>query len=225
MYVRHSIVFASILAVVTSASVFAQGAAAPGGAAAPSPRWYVAAIGGAVSRPPTAPVFSVEVAEQVGRRAQAYFTLSYFENLMGQSLRDDLAATGTRLSALTGTTWRLAGRDRGLAFVAGGKYQLMRGAVRPYVGGGFGTINLKRTVVDSHLGDVTRAVFNDFELGDVDLSRATEGLTRPLAEATVGVGFGAGSTHVDVGYRYRTVLRLANPLDFSQITVGIGYRF
>ena len=43
-------------------------------------------------------------------------------------------------------------------------------------------IKLRRTVMEGHLGDVTRAVVNDFELGDADLSRVTEGITRPLSQ-------------------------------------------
>jgi len=93
------------------------------------------------------------------------------------------------------------------------------------VGAGIGAINLKRTVIETRIGDVTRAVFNDFQLGDVDLSRATEGITRPIVEAAFGVGIGAGHTHFDIGYRYRAVYRMASTLDFSQVTAGIGYRF
>jgi len=80
MNARHSVSAALVLALVSSVSSFAQGTSAIGSTAAS--RWYVAAIGGAVSRPPTEPVFGVEVAENVGRHGQAYATFSYFENLM-----------------------------------------------------------------------------------------------------------------------------------------------
>lgn len=223
MHARHSIPAALLFAVISAVSAFAQ-ASAPGGVAS-EPRFYVAAIGGAVSRPPTAPVFGVEVAQNVGRHAQAYVTLSYFENLMRQTLRDDLDATATRLAALTGDPWSLSGRDRGVAFVAGGRYAFGNGSVRPYVGAGAGVINLKRTVFDTRIGDVTRAVFNDFDLGEADLSTAIEGINRPLIEATFGVGIGSGRTHFDIGYRYRTAYRTAASLDFSQVSAGIGYRF
>jgi len=223
MNARHSVSAALVLTLVSSVSAFAQGTPAPGRTV--ESHWYLAAIGGAVSRPPTGPVFGVEIAENVGRHAQAYATFSYFENLMGQSLRDGLDDRAARLTTLTGDAWSLEGRDRGVTFVAGGKYLFGNGSVRPYLGAGVGAINLKRTVVEARLGDVTRAVFNDYQLGDADLSLATEGITRPLVEAAIGVGIGTGHTHFDIGYRYRSAFHLGNTLDFSQVTAGIGYRF
>ena len=129
------------------------------------------------------------------------------------------------MSALTGDTWSLSGHDHGVAFVAGGKYVFGSGSIRPYVGAGLGSIHLERTVVEARLGDVTRAVFNDFQLGDADLSLATEGITRPMVEAAFGVGIGSGRTHFDIGYRYRSAYQMDSKLDFSQVTAGIGYRF
>ena len=143
---------------------------------------------------------------------------------MRQSLRDDLDATATRLATLTGDTWSFSGRDRGIALVVGGKYVFGSGTVRPYVGGGAGFINLKRTVFETRLGDVTQAVFNDFELGEPALT-AIQAINRPLVEATFGVGIGTGRTHFDIGYRYRSAYRLATGLEFSQIAAGIGVRF
>jgi hypothetical protein len=223
MNARHSISAAFVLAIVSSASAFAQATPAPGSKS--EPQWYIAAIGGAVSRPPAEPVFGVEIAQNVSRHGQAYVTFSFVENLMGQSLRDGLDDRAAKLTTLTGDTWSFSGRDRGVAFVAGGKYVFGGGAIRPYVGAGVGTIHLKRTVVEARLGDVTRAVFNDYQLGDSDLSIATEGVTRPLVEAAFGVGIGSGHTHFDIGYRYRSAFRMASKLDFSQVTAGIGYRF
>jgi opacity protein-like surface antigen len=223
MNARHTIPAALFLALVSSVSAFAQGAPAP--RTASEPRWYIAALGGAVSRPPTEPLFGVEIAEHLGRHGQAYFTISYFENLMEGSLRDALDAKAAELSRFTGDTWSLTGQDRAVTAVAGGKYVFGSGSVRPYVGAGLGTIHLKRTVVEARLGDVTRAVFNDFELGEADLSLATEGVTRPLVEAAFGVGIGSGRTHFDIGYRYRSAFRMASKLDFSEVTAGIGYRF
>ena len=221
MNARHSVSAAFVLAIASSVSAFAQGAAAPKA----EPQWYIAAIGGAVSRPPAEPVFGVEIAQNISNHGQAYATFSFVENLMGQSLRDGLDDRAARLTTLTGDTWSFTGRDRGVAFVAGGKYVLGSGTVRPYVGAGAGTIHLKRTVLEARVGDVTRAVFNDYQLGDGDLSLATEGVTRPLVEAAFGVGIGSGRTHFDIGYRYRSAFRMASKLDFSQVTAGIGYRF
>jgi len=220
---RHTVPAAFVLALVSSVSAFAQ--SAPASALKAEPRWYLAAIGGAVARPQTEPVFGVEIAQNLGRHGQAYTTLTYFENLMTQSLHDGLDARAATLTTLTGDTWTLSGRDRGVAFVAGGKYLIGNGTVRPYVGGGAGVINIKRTVVEARLGDVTRAVFNDYQLGDADLSLSTLGLTRPVVEAAVGVGIGSGRTHFDIGYRFRSAFNMATRLDFSQVTAGIGYRF
>src|SRR5688572_5475735 len=111
MNARHSVSAALVLALVSSASAFAQGTPAPGTTA--EPRWYLAAVGGAISRPPTEPVFGVEIAESLGRHAQAYATFTFVENLMGRSLRDELDAKAAELSALTGDAWSLTGRDRG----------------------------------------------------------------------------------------------------------------
>jgi opacity protein-like surface antigen len=223
MNARHLFPAALVLAFASSVPAFAQGPAAP--AVKAEPRWYLAAIGGAVSRPSSQPLFGVEIAEHFGRHGQAYFTVSYIENLMRTSLSDALDVKSTELTRLTGDTWAFAGRDRGVAAVAGGKYVFGSGTVRPYVGAGLGTIHLKRTVIDARVGDVTRAVFNDYALGDSDLSLAVEGMTRPLVEAAVGVGIGSGRAHFDVGYRYRSAFRTTSKIDFSQVTAGIGYRF
>jgi opacity protein-like surface antigen len=222
MNARHSVSAALVLALVSSASAFAQGASAP---RTSEPKWYLAAIGGAVSRPPTGPVFGVEIAENLARHAQAYVNFSYFDNLMDDSLRNALDARAASLTTLTGDPWSFSGRDRGMSLVAGGKYVFGGGIVRPYVGGGAGVINLKREVVEARLGDVTQAVFNDYHLGEADLSLSTLGVTTSLVEGTVGVGIGSGHTHFDIGYRYRSAFGLTNKLDFSTVTAGIGYRF
>ena len=222
MNARHSVSAALVLALVSSASAFAQGASAP---RASEPKWYLAAIGGAVSRPPTGPVFGVEIAENLARHAQAYVNFSYFDNLMDESLRNGLDARAAKLTSMTGDVWSFSGRDRGMSLVGGGKYVFGGGIVRPYVGAGAGVINLKREVVEARLGDVTQAVFNDYHLGEADLSLSTLGVTTSLVEAAFGVGIGSGHTHFDVGYRYRSAFGLTNKLDFSTVTAGVGYRF
>ena len=188
-------------------------------------RGYIAAQAGAVSGPPTAVVFSVEYGERVHSDVQAYATLSYVENLMRRELRDDVRNLAALLSVVTNDPWDLRGRDRGVVLTAGGKYLVGDEVVRPYVGAGAGIMNLKRTIVEAHLGNVTTAVFNDFNVGDGLLSLSASSVTTPLVEAIAGVAIGAGHTHVDVGYRYRRAFRLADRLDFSQLSVGIGYRF
>ena len=112
-----------------------------------------------------------------------------------------------------------------ITFTGGAKYLIGQGTVRPYVGGGAGIVDLKRTITEARIGDVTAAVFNDFAVGQPDLSLESEGVTRPLIEATLGAGIFAGRTYVDLGYRYRRAFRLDPTLDFSQFTIGVGYKF
>jgi len=219
MHVKSSLVLVPVLALVAAGSVSAQQVAT-----APIERGYIAAQAGAISGP-AAPVFAVEYGDNMHRRAQAYLTLSYFENLMRQTMRDDVTTLGTSLSALTGTPWELNGRDRGVTLTTGAKYLFGNGNTRPYVGAGAGIISLRRTVTEARIGDVTAAVFNDFSVGDADLSLSTKSLTRPLVEAGAGVGFLRGNTYFDIGYRYRRAFRLASTVDFSQLTAGIGYSF
>lgn len=223
MHMQNLIVLVPVLTLLTAAVTSAQGQQnAPAG---PPQRGYVAVQAGAASGPPSAAVFAVEYGDNIHRNAQAYLSLSYYENLMQQPLRDELTTLGTTLASRTGDRWQLSGRDRGVALTSGGKFLIGSGAVRPYVGGGAGIISLRRTVTDARLGDVTAAVFNDFSVGSADLSLAPASLTRPIVETAFGVGFVSRNTYVDVGYRYRRAFRLANTLDFSQIVGGIGYKF
>ena len=112
-----------------------------------------------------------------------------------------------------------------MSLVGGGKYLVGSGSVQPYLGGGAGIISMRRTVTDAHLGDVRDAIFNDFSVGEFDLSLAPASVTRPLVEAAFGVGIVKGHAYFDIGYRYRRAFRLANNLDFSQVSVGVGYTF
>ena len=105
--------------------------------------------------------------------------------------------TATRLATLTGDPWSFSGRDRGIGVVAGAKYVFGSGSIRPYVGGGIGILNLKRTVSEARIGDVTQAVLNDFDLGDAELV-TVEGVNKPLVELAFGVRIGSGRTHFDL---------------------------
>ena len=193
--------------------------------AGPVPEWhgYVSALAGAVSGPPSEAAFTVEYAENMRIDVQAYVAVSYFDNLMRQETRADLAAVGATLTSLTGTTWRLSGRDRGVSGTAGAKYVAPLGIFRPYVGGGGGVINIKRTIRDARAGDVKQAVFNDFLVGDQALV-GIDSSNQPIGEVLAGVGLIFGHTYVDAAYRFRKVF-LINNLDFSQFSAGIGYKF
>ena len=188
---------------------------------------WVSGIAGAAfgSQTQANATFAVEYGDDILPNVQAYLTLSYFENLITQGLRDDLALVSADLTARTGIPWNLHGSDRGVTLVAGGRYlPFSQGLIRPYVGGGAGIINLDRTIADPRVGDLAVAVLNEFGVGS--LSLATEAITRPLIEGAVGVALFGGPVYVDVGYRFKRAYRInSTQLDFSQGVVGIGYRF
>jgi Outer membrane protein beta-barrel domain len=169
--------------------------------------------------------FAVEYGDDIDSHAQAYLTLSYFENLITQDLRDDLAQLSANLTATTGIPWDLHGSDRGVTLVAGARYlPVSSGLIRPYVGGGAGVINLDRTIADLRVGEVTTAVLTEFGVGSLSLS--TKAITRPVVEGAAGVAFYSGPVYVDVGYRYKRAYRInSTQLSFSQGLVGIGYRW
>src|SRR5262245_30467225 len=58
--------------------------------------------------------FAAEYGDDINSHAQAYLTVSYFENLITQGLRDDLAQLSANLTVTTGIPWNLHGSDRGV---------------------------------------------------------------------------------------------------------------
>jgi len=215
-----------VLAFVVTTS-FAQTA---GPSAQPRDYGYIAALSGATfgqgssADVPTAVMFAGEYGEWVTRNIQAHVTISYHDNLMATGLQDDLDTLSTNLTTLTGVPWSLSGRDRAVTLIAGGKYLFGESTVRPYLGAGAGIINIKRRIVDPRVGNVTSEVLSEFGVGEAELT--SEPLTRPLLQIGAGVAFAAGrATHVDIGYRFMKAYHLANAVDFSQLSIGIGYRF
>lgn len=184
---------------------------------------YLAALAGASFGPDRAPVFAAEFGERLHPDVRAYATISYFENLMDRSVQRELDQVSEDLGNLTGIPWALRGRDRGAAFVAGAKYLVPGRTVRPYIGGGAGFINLKRTITDRDVNPVDPTVFSPFDIDHIDLS--TSAVTRPMAEATAGVAFFAGRTYVDIGYRFRRAFQMRDTLEFSQVGVMLGVNF
>src|SRR5688572_22820322 len=120
MHLMKSIVLVPVLALAAATTVFAQ-TGAQGREAVPEDYGYLIGHGG-VTAAPAGAEFAVEYGEHITRNVQAYITLSYFENLMDQTLRDDFTTLGASLSTLTGDLWALDARDRGVSLVAGGKY-------------------------------------------------------------------------------------------------------
>lgn len=186
---------------------------------------YLAAVGGAANVDSnTTGTIAGEYGESIGRHAQAYANFTYFDNVMTQQMRDNLDAAADSIEQITGTSRSFSGRDRGLAFTVGGKFTIGT-RVRPYVGGGFGGININRTITEATLGDVSLAFAAQPELGDGVMSAGFVSTTKPLGEIAAGIGFVNRYTYVDIGYRYRRAFHTPSTINFSQVTVGIGAKW
>jgi len=183
---------------------------------------YVAATGGALFDPQTAPAFGAEFGDRIHNNVVAYATFSYFEDLMDQTVSDQLVNVSQVLTSRTGRTWILEGRDRGIGFIAGAKYLFGNGSFRPYLGGGAGALGVHRTISDPRVGDVTEATFDEFNVGAATLTSNT--VTRPMLEGAFGVDLDFGRTHAELGYRYRHAYHLPTP-PFSQVVAAIGVNF
>jgi hypothetical protein len=170
-------------------------------------------------------LIAAEYGEHVTPDVQAYVAFTYFEDLMSPGVQDEVADLSAGLGVLTGTPWDLTARDRGVSLVGGAKVFGSRGSrARPYFGAGAGVLNLRRTIREARVGDVTTAVFNDFGVGQAELAVGSQ--TVPVVELLGGLGyFAARNTYIEIGYRYRRPFRLTDGLHMSQISAGIGYRF
>ena len=172
------------------------------------------------------PTFGAELAEHINPHVQAYVGFTYFDDLISDSAQSDLDALGAELTRLHGSPWQFTGHARGLLFSGGGKYLFLNGSpVRPYLGGGPGVLNLRPTIVEARLGNVTDEVLSVFGApgGIVDPEQSST--YKPTAEFLAGVGIAAGRAYVDVGYRYRHVFKTDDSFKFSQFSVGVGMRF
>jgi opacity protein-like surface antigen len=203
--------------------VFAQQAPRP----APRPDYgWVSFSSGATfgSETKTAATFAGEWGEDIIPGVQARVTVEYFDNLMPTALSDDLAALSSALTSISGTPWELRGRDRGVTLIGGARYLFnSQGTIQPYVGGGGGVINLKRTIADVRAGDVTSSVLTEFGVGQFSVTGQT--VNRPVIEGAAGVAFFAGHVYADLGYRYKRAFHLEETIDFSHLVAGVGYRF
>ena len=187
---------------------------------------YMTATAGAVFSDQNSATFGVEIAERLGRRAQAYVAFTYFDNLFNDHAAADLTTLANYLNAITGRSYEFSGRDRGLAFSGGAKYLISRGPTfRPYVGAAPGVLNIERTITDRFLGDISDPVIGLYGAPDGIIDPSKISSFKPMAEFIAGVGIAAGRTYVDVGYRYRKVFKTTESFNFSQFTGGIGMRF
>ena len=173
------------------------------------------------------PTFGVDLAEHINRHVQAYVSFTYFDNLISDSSQKGLDDLATALTRMTATPWQFTGHDRGLAFSGGAKYLFANGSnVRPYLGAAPGVLNLRRTIVETHLGEISDEVLSVFGATGGVIDAAQESTYKPTVEFLAGVGIAAGRrTYVDVGYRYRRVFKTDEPFRFSQLNVGVGMRF
>jgi opacity protein-like surface antigen len=223
MRVLRSIVVVCCLVLLTAGSSLAQQVRQ-----APAPeRGYMTGSMGASFGDSTAATFGVEYGEAINRRVQAYAAFQYFDDLLIDAARDDLALLGSQLTAATGVPWSFTGRDRGLSFSGGAKYVLAESSnTRPYIGGGPGVLNIQRSITERDLGEVSDAVISVFGAPDGVIDPTRMSTFKPMVEFIAGVGFSSGRrTYVDVGYRFRKVFRSRERFDFSQFTVGVGMRF
>jgi opacity protein-like surface antigen len=189
-----------------------------------APHAYAMGVGGAAFNQnfenATASV-AFEYGERVSRNVTAYANFSFIDNLMSDPMRQNLDSASSMLGQ------EFSGRDRGLAFTMGGKYLLPTGRrVRPYFGGGFGLINLKRYISEQTFGDVTNTFFFMTGLNDGVIDAGESATTKPLGELIAGVSAAMNNrTYVDVKYRYGRVFNSVENIDFSQVSFGIGVTF
>lgn len=195
---------------------------------APPPlRGYLIGGGGASIATNSSLTLNAEIAENMTRNLQAYMSVGYYDNIMSDAARNQLQLVGSALTTLTGTPWVFSGRDRGLSFTFGAKV-LVPGsaAVHPYVGGGFGALNLQRTIHEVSRGNVTNAYLAEFGSADGVVDATDTDTTRPMAEIAVGVGAVVRKAYIDFGYRYRKTFHNMNEsFDISQLGASVGVKF
>ena len=212
-----------VFGLAASPSVAQQRPAAP-----PQPlRGYLIGGGGtSIGVPDPAMTLSAEIAENVNPDVQVYMSAGYYDNVMSQAARDQLTAVASFLTTTTGTPWQFEGRDRGRSFTVGGKVLVPTGtAVRPYVGGGVGALNLRRTIREVSRGNITRAYLAQFGSGDGVVDITQSNTTKPMVEVAAGIGAVIGHAYVDVGYRYRKAFHVNQSFDISQVGVAAGVKF
>ena len=192
----------------------------------PFSRSYVSVLAGGTLGDDATVMIAGEYGERITSHVQAFANVSYLDDLMSARMQHNLTAASLLLSSTTRAPWHFSGRDRGIALTLGAKFlPLSRGAFRPYLGAGFGALNLNRTVTEESLGDVTASFGEEFGVSDGNIDVTDTSATKPLGEAVAGVNVVTGRTYVDVNYRYRKAFHSAEAIEFSQLSVGVGIRF
>ena len=212
--------FVPVAFVVLSSSAFAQDARP----AIDTPHAYLVGIGGAAFNQDFkngTTTVAMEYGERVSADVMAYANFSFIENMMSEQMRNNLVNASAALGQ------QFSGRDRGMAFTMGAKYLLPTARrFRPYFGGGFGLVNLKRSITEQSFGDVSESFFFMTGLNDGVIDAGQNATTRPLGEVLVGVAAALKNrTYIDAKYRYGRVFNTVENVDFSQVSFGIGVTF
>jgi opacity protein-like surface antigen len=214
-----------LLMLLVAAPAFAQQRPAP----APRPlRGYLIGGGGAsIGTTDTAVMLSAEIAENMTRNVQAYMSAAYYDNIMSDAAANQLAVVGNTLTALTGTPWVFSGRDKARSFTFGAKVLMpVTSSVHPYVGGGFGALNVRRTISEQSRGNVTQAYLAQFGSPDAVIDPTNTDTTHPMGEVAAGVGAVIKRAYVDFGYRYRRAFHTGTQsFDISQVGASVGVKF
>lgn len=201
----------------------------PAPAPAPRPlRGYLIGGGGASIGPAkTAVTLSAEIAENMTRNIQAYMSAVYYDNIMSDVATNQLAVVGSTLTALTGTPWVFTGRDKARSFTLGARVLVpATSSVHPYVGGGFGALNVRRVINEQSRGNITQAYLNQFGSPDAVIDPTNTDTTHPMGEVAAGVGAVVKRAYVDFGYRYRKAFHTGNQsFDISQVGAAVGVKF
>jgi opacity protein-like surface antigen len=198
-------------------------------APAPRPlRGYLIGGGGASIGPAqTAVTLSAEIAENMTRNVQAYMSAVYYDNIMSDTATNQLALVGSTLTALTGTPWVFTGRDKARSFTLGARVLVpVTSSVHPYVGGGFGALNVRRVIHEQSRGNITQAYLSQFGSPDAVIDPTNTDTTHPMGEVAAGVGAVVKRAYVDFGYRYRKAFHTGNQsFDISQVGAAVGVKF
>ena len=214
-----------LLMLLVAAPAFAQQRPAP----APRPlRGYLIGGGGAsIGTTDTAVMLSAEIAENMTRNVQAYISAAYYDNIMSDAAANQLAVVGNTLTALTGTPWVFSGRDKARSFTFGAKVLMpVTSSVHPYVGGGFGALNVRRTISEQSRGNITQAYLASFGSPDAVIDPTNTDTTHPMGEVAAGVGAVIKRAYVDFGYRYRRAFHTGTQsFDISQVGASVGVKF
>jgi hypothetical protein len=119
------------------------------------------------------------------------------------------------------------GRDKGRSFTFGAKV-LVPGtsSVHPYVGGGFGALNVRRVIHEQSRGNITQAYLAQFGSADAVVDPTDTDTTHAMGEIAAGFGAVIKKAYVDFGYRYRKAFHTGTQsFDISQVGAAVGLKF